>query len=188
MPLRESQAPPPLAPYAVSKLAAEGYCLVAQHVYGIETVALRYFNVFGDRQDPHAEYAAVIPRFVRIMLEGNRPPIFADGTVSRDFTHVEDVVRANLAAAREPWAAGTVLNVATGRSAINDFVFVINELLSTEIEPVYLDARAGDVTRSLADISRARDVLRYEPAVDLVSGLQRTLTWIATREPAHAAQ
>ncbi len=125
MPRRESQALAPLAPYAVSKLAAEQYCMVANRVFGVETVALRYFNVFGEHQDPLSGYAAVIPKFIRIMLDGERPTIFGDGETSRDFTHVENVVDANLAAAVEPAACGRVMNLAIGSS------HTLNELVRT---------------------------------------------------------
>lgn len=183
MPREESQAVAPLAPYAVSKLAAESYCLVAQRVYGVEAVALRYFNVFGERQDPRSEYAAVIPKFIRIMLEGGQPPIFGDGTTSRDFTHVENVIQANLAAAREPDAAGRVVNIAMGRSAtINDLVAMLNDLIGTDLEPLYLDPRPGEVKFSQADITVAREVLGYEPTVDLPTGLRQTIAWIAEHE------
>jgi len=180
MPREETQALAPLAPYAVSKLATEQYALVANRVYGVETVALRYFNVFGERQDPHSGYAAVIPKFIRMMLDGEPPTIFGDGETSRDFTHIENVVRANLAAATEDAAAGLAINVATGEAhTLNQLVAELNELLGTDFEPQYLDSRPGDVPASLADISRAREVLRYEPTVDFVTGLRRTIDWIA---------
>jgi UDP-N-acetylglucosamine/UDP-N-acetyl-alpha-D-glucosaminouronate 4-epimerase len=185
MPRRESQALAPLAPYAVSKLAAEQHALVAHRVFGVETVALRYFNVFGERQDPLSGYAAVIPKFVRMMLDGLRPTIFGDGHHSRDFTHVENVIQANLAAADTPAAGGLVFNVAMGRTqTLNELVDTLNDALDTRLDPVYLDPRPGDVPESLADISRAREVLGYAPAVDFVAGLRRTIDWIAsTRSP-----
>jgi nucleoside-diphosphate-sugar epimerase len=180
MPRRETQPVSPMAPYAVSKLAAEQYALAAHRVYGLETVALRYFNVFGERQDPTSGYAAVIPKFIRLMLAGERPVINGDGLTSRDFTHVENVLQANLAAAESSAAVGLTINVAVGQShTLNELVASLNELLGTDIEPIYGDPRPGDVPDSLADISRARDVLGYEPTVGFTDGLRRTIDWIA---------
>jgi UDP-glucose 4-epimerase len=183
MPRREDRPVSPLAPYAVAKLAAEKYTLVAHRVYGIETVALRYFNVFGERQDPHSGYAAVIPKFIRMMLAGERPVVFGDGHHSRDFTHVENVVHANLAAAHEHAAVGLAINVAMGQThTLNDLVAQLNDLIGTSLEPVYADPRPGDVLESMADVGRARDVLRYDPTVDFVTGLRRTIDWIEAEE------
>jgi nucleoside-diphosphate-sugar epimerase len=189
MPRRESQPVAPLAPYAVSKLAAEQYCMVANRVYGVETVALRYFNVFGERQDPLSGYAAVIPKFIRIMLDGQRPTIFGDGETSRDFTHVENVIEANLAAATEPAAAGRVMNVAIGTShTLNQLVATLGRLLDTDIEPEYAPHRPGDVPESLADVSLARELIGYEPSVAFEEGLQRTIAWIVEQRAAHEAR
>jgi nucleoside-diphosphate-sugar epimerase len=181
MPRKETQRTAPLAPYAVSKLAAEQYALAANRVYEIETIALRYFNVFGERQDPTSGYAAVIPKFIRAMLSRERPTINGDGHSSRDFTHVENVVQANLAAAGAPSSAmGVTINIAMGEShTLNQLVATLNELLGCEVEPLYGPPRPGDVAESLADISRARELLGYAPAVDFVTGLQRTISWIA---------
>jgi UDP-glucose 4-epimerase len=180
MPREETQAVAPLAPYAVSKLAAEQYCMVANRVFGVETVALRYFNVFGEYQDPSSGYAAVIPKFIRIMLDGERPTIFGDGETSRDFTHVENIVEANLAAAEAPAAAGRVMNIAIGDSiTLNELVRTLGRLLDSDIEPEYAPPRAGDVRESLADISLAREVIGYEPSVGFEDGLERTIAWIA---------
>jgi nucleoside-diphosphate-sugar epimerase len=179
MPRRESQPVAPLAPYAVSKLAAEQHALVANNVFGVETVALRYFNVFGERQDPLSGYAAVIPKFIHAMLEGRAPVIYGDGEHSRDFTHIENVVDANLAAADEPAAGGQVFNVAMGKAhTLNELVTALNELLGSRFEPEHVDPRPGDVPASLADISRAREVLGYDPSVDFAAGLERTIAWI----------
>lgn len=184
MPRRESQPLAPLAPYAVAKLAAEQYCLVASRVYDLEVVALRYFNVFGERQDPLSDYAAVIPKFIQMMLNGERPTIFGDGFTSRDFTHIENVVQANLAAAAESTPSGLVFNIAMGRSrTLNQLVESLNELLGTSLEPVYQSPRPGDVPDSLADVSLAREVLGYQPSVDFVDGLRRTIDWIAEHQP-----
>jgi UDP-glucose 4-epimerase len=187
MPRRESQPAAPLAPYAVSKLAAEQYCMVANRVFGLETVALRYFNVFGEYQDPLSGYAAVIPKFIRIMLEGERPTIFGDGETSRDFTHVENVVHANLAAAVEPAAAGRVMNIAIGRSnTLNELVRTLRRLLDSDVEPDYAPARPGDVPESLADVSLARELIGYEPSVAFEQGLRRTIAWIVEQRAREA--
>lgn len=184
MPRREDGPVAPLAPYAVAKLAAERYVQVAHRVFGLETVALRYFNVFGERQDPHSGYAAVIPKFIRLMLDGERPTITGDGTASRDFTYIDNVVAANLTAATAPEAAGRVINVAMQDShTINDLVRTLNDLLSTSIEPIYSPARPGDVPESMADISLARQVLDYWPAVSFEDGLTRTIEHIAETAP-----
>jgi nucleoside-diphosphate-sugar epimerase len=180
MPRQEDQAIAPLAPYAVSKLAAEQYCIVANRVYGLETVALRYFNVFGERQDPTSGYAAVIPKFIRLMLDGQAPTIFGDGETSRDFTHVQNVVEANLAAADVEAAAGRVMNIAIGRShTLNELVGTLRRLIGVDLEPEYADPRPGDVPESLADISRARELIGYDPRVEFEDGLRRTIDWIA---------
>jgi nucleoside-diphosphate-sugar epimerase len=189
MPRRESQPLAPLAPYAVSKLAAEQYCMVANRVYGVETVGLRYFNVFGERQDPLSGYAAVIPKFIRMMLDGQRPTIFGDGQTSRDFTHVENVVEANLAAAVEPAAAGRVMNIAVGSShTLNELVSTLQGLVDSDLEPEYGPPRPGDVSESLADVSLARELLGYEPRIGFEEGLQRTIAWIVEQRAAHEAR
>ncbi len=176
MPRREDQSVAPMAPYAVAKLAAERYTLVANRVFGLETVALRYFNVFGEGQDPSSGYAAVIPKFIGLMLSGQRPTIHGDGSASRDFTHIDNVLAANLAAARAPDAAGRVINVATqGSHTINDLVARLNALLGLEIKPIYGPPRPGDVPESLADISLAKQILDYEPTVGFDEGLRRTI-------------
>jgi UDP-glucose 4-epimerase len=189
MPRRESGPLAPLAPYAVSKLAAEQYCVVANRVFGVETVALRYFNVFGERQDPLSGYAAVIPTFIRMMLDGRPPTIFGDGETSRDFTHIENVVEANLAAAVEPAAAGRVMNIAVGSShTLNELVGMLQRLLGSDLEPEYGPPRPGDVSESLADVSLARELIGYEPSVDLEEGLERTIAWIVEQRAAHEAR
>jgi UDP-glucose 4-epimerase len=180
MPRREVQPVSPLAPYAVSKLAAEQYAIAASRVYGLEAVALRYFNVFGERQDPLSGYAAVIPKFIRQMLRGESPTVFGDGTNSRDFTHVENVVRANIAAAASERANGLAINIATGfKHSLNELVAALNSLLGTQLESQHYPPRTGDVAESLADISRAQERLDYTPTVDFMTGLQRTIGWIS---------
>jgi nucleoside-diphosphate-sugar epimerase len=189
MPRRESQPLAPLAPYAVSKLAAEQYCMVANRVYGVETVALRYFNVFGERQDPLSGYAAVIPKFIRMMLDGQAPMIFGDGQTSRDFTHVENVVEANLAAATAPAAAGRVMNIAVGSSrTLNELAETLRRLLDSDLAPEYAPPRPGDVPESLADVSLARDLIGYEPSVGFEEGLERTIAWIVEMRATHEMQ
>lgn len=178
MPKTVDMRPLPLSPYAVSKLAAEYYCTCWTHVYGLPTVSLRYFNVFGPRQDPDSPYAAVIPAFVSRMLRGQRPIVYGDGEQSRDFCFIENVVAANLLAAEVPTVRGEVVNIACGqRTTLNEIVRDINRLLGTDIAPEYQPPRAGDVRHSLADISEAQRVLGYEPRVMFAEGLERSLAW-----------
>jgi len=173
---RETDLPSPISPYGAAKLAAEGYCQAFTATYGFQTVALRYFNVFGPRQDPDSPYSAVIPLFITAMLGGERPVIYGDGLQSRDFTYVANVVHANLLAADAENLAGRVLNVANGRSTdLLRLIEVLNKLLGTEVEPVHVDPRPGDVRESLADITRARTLLGYEPQVDFEEGLRRSI-------------
>ena len=176
LPKREDMPTFPISPYATAKLAAEGYCRTFATVYALETVALRYFNVFGPRQDPNSQYAAVIPRFIARLLARRSPVIFGDGTQSRDFTYVENVVEANLQAMDAHGVSGQSYNVACGeRTALNELVDELRELLDIDIEPVYRAPLAGDVKHSLADVSKARAELGYEPTVLLREGLQRTI-------------
>lgn len=178
MPKTVDMRPLPLSPYAVSKLAAEYYCTCWTHVYGLPTVSLRYFNVFGPRQDPDSPYAAVIPAFVSRMLRGERPIVYGDGEQSRDFCFIENVVAANLLAAEVPTVRGEVVNIACGqRTTLNEIVRDINRLLGTDIAPEYQPPRAGDVRHSLADISTAEHVLGYRPRVMFAEGLERSLAW-----------
>lgn len=173
---RESDLTMPLSPYAAAKLSAELYCTSFFHSYGLETVSLRYFNVFGPRQDPNGAYAAVIPKFITQMLAGEAPLIFGDGKQSRDFTYVENVVAGNLAAATASGVGGKVFNVASGVSySLLDLTSALNRLLGTKLEPRFEPGRVGDVRDSLADISAARRDLGYEPLVDFATGLERTV-------------
>ena len=170
--------PMPISPYAVSKLAGEGYCLSFGHVYGLETVVLRYFNVFGPRQDPDSQYAAAIPLFITRMLSGESPIVFGDGEQSRDFTYVANVVHANLCAAHSEDGIGEVFNIACGqRHTVNTLVRHINEIASTAVEPQYCDERIGDVKHSQADISAAAERLGYRPPVSFRDGLALTVEW-----------
>jgi UDP-glucose 4-epimerase len=173
----------PKAPYGVSKLAAELYCRVFAQVYGLETVSLRYFNVFGPRQLPDSEYAAVIPRFLRCMLSGKPPVIFGDGEQSRDFTPVANVVEANIRAAVSPRGVGEVFNVACGRaSTLNQLVDWLNAALGTALAPIYEPPRPADIRHSYASIQRAETVLGYRPQVDVEEGLRRTVSWFKEHE------
>jgi nucleoside-diphosphate-sugar epimerase len=184
MPRREDQPVAPLAPYAVAKLAAERYVVVANSVFGVETVALRYFNVFGERQDPSSGYAAVIPKFINLMLSGERPMIHGDGSTSRDFTHIDNVVAANLAAATANGVEGLIVNVAMQQShTLNSLVSTLNGLLGTSIEADHGPSRPGDVPESMADISLARRLLGYEPSVTFDMGLQRTIDHLRETAP-----
>jgi UDP-glucose 4-epimerase len=176
---KENDLPSPLSPYAAAKLTGELYCEAFWHSYGLETVALRYFNVFGPRQDPRGPYAAVIPLFIKAIQEGDRPKIFGDGGQTRDFTYVENVVAANLKAAAAPReAAGRVFNVGNGVAiSLLDLLNELSRILGKKIEPIFLPERVGDVRDSLADITLARSVLGYEPIVDLPTGLVPTVEY-----------
>ncbi len=177
----ESLPPRPMSPYAVGKLAAEKYCQVFHGVYGLETVCLRYFNVFGPRQDPESQYAAVIPLFTRMVLSGRPPLIHGDGEQSRDFTFIDNVVRGNLLAADAPGVAGMVFNIACGGSvSVNRMARGILELLGRrDLEPFHGPERTGDIRDSLADISLAREKLGFEPMVGFDDGLRLTVEHLA---------
>ena len=178
LPKHEGMTTDPLSPYAITKLVGEQYCKVFYEIYGLETVSLRYFNVFGPRQDPNSHYAAVIPKFITAMLNDERPVIFGDGEQSRDFTYVQNNVDANLLACTAPNAAGKMFNIACGeRITLNQLVEVLNDILGKDIEPLYEEERAGDVKHSLADITLARDVLGYEPEYGFREGLVKTVEW-----------
>jgi UDP-N-acetylglucosamine/UDP-N-acetyl-alpha-D-glucosaminouronate 4-epimerase len=177
----------PASPYAVAKLAGEGYCRSFHSVYGLETVALRYFNVFGTRQNPFSQYAAVIPAFINAALEGRPPTIYGDGEQSRDFTYVDNVVDANIRAMDAPDAAGRAMNVACGeRISLNDVIQELRQILGRDIEPRYEAERAGDIKHSLASIDLAGELLGYRPTVDFHEGLARTAEALS-EESRHAA-
>jgi UDP-glucose 4-epimerase len=189
VPTPETQPAMPRSPYAVSKLAAEHYCRVYAELYRLETVALRYFNVFGPRQRPDSPYAAVIPLFMDALLHGWPPEVHGDGLQSRDFTYVDDTVSANLAAATAPSerCSGRAYNVAGGRSiTLLELLDQLGSLLDVRPEPRFTDARPGDVRRSRADISAARRDLGYQPTVTVVEGLSRTLRWAQDGRPARS--
>lgn len=182
LPKREDMPTVPIAPYAVSKLAAEGYCRSFHTVYGLETVSLRYFNIFGPRQDPHSAYAAVVPRFILALLDGRSPTVHGDGEQSRDFTYIDNAVDANVLAANADGVGGQTFNIACGdNTTLNALVEEIRTLADSDVEAVHEDPRAGDVRHSLADVSRARDALGYEPRVSVLEGLRKTFDWYAER-------
>ncbi len=182
LPRVESQFPDPISPYAVSKLAAERYCVSCARVYGLETVTLRYFNVFGPRQDPTSQYAAVVPRFIAAIDAGESVPIYGDGEQSRDFTYVDNVVEANVLAAEAAEPSGHVLNVATGRpTTVNALAETIADALGKPVEKEYLPPRTGDVRDSWADVSEARRLLGWEPRIGLDEGLRLTAEALLAR-------
>jgi UDP-glucose 4-epimerase len=179
LPRVETQAPDPISPYAVAKLAAERFCTSFSRVYGMEIVSLRYFNVFGPRQDPTSQYAAVVPRFIRAIADGDAVTIYGDGEQSRDFTFVDNVVAANLLAADAPGIGGEILNVATGGSVtVNALADAVGNLLDQRVEKVYEPAREADVRASWADVGEARRLLGFEPEVDFDDGLRRTADYL----------
>jgi nucleoside-diphosphate-sugar epimerase len=178
LPKREDMPTNPLSPYALQKLVAEQYCQMFTRLYGFETVTIRYFNVFGPRQDPGSPYSGVISLFSTALLDGRRPTIYGDGGQTRDFTYVANVVDGVLRASEAKDAAGEVINVATGgRISLNDLLTTMNRIVGTNIEAVYQETRAGDVRDSQADISKAKRLLGYEPIVMLEEGLRHTLDW-----------
>ena len=183
LPKREESQGKPLSPYAVHKITAEKYCQVFHEIYGLETICLRYFNVFGPHQDPASQYAAAIPLFIMQMLKGERPQIFGDGEQSRDFTHVANVVEANIRAVEAPAAAGgQIFNIACGeRTTVNAMASEIANLLGVSSVPFYTDPRPGDSLHSFADIEMARTILRFEPALAFKQGLKRTVAWYRKR-------
>lgn len=180
LPKHEEMLPNPISPYAVAKLAGEQYMRAFAKVYGMETVVLRYFNVFGPYQDPSSQYSGVLAVFCRKMLAGEQPGIYGDGEQSRDFTYIDNVVHANLLAAAAPATrvSGQVMNTATGkRSTLNDTFRILRELTGYKGEPAYLEPRAGDIRDSLADVRLAKELLGYEPIVDFREGLRKTVEW-----------
>ena len=179
-PKSETMPLQPLSPYAVHKAASEQYCQVWHRLHGLETVSLRYFNVFGPLQDPESEYAAVIPRFITTVLSGGTPIIFGTGEQSRDFVFVDNVVEANLRAASRPEAAGHIFNVGAGISiTLNHLVAQLSRITGHDIHPIYTDPRPGDVRESLADISHVKAALGYQPVVSFDTGLERTVAAFA---------
>lgn len=183
LPKVEDMPGDPLSPYAVGKYTGELYVKIFAGLYGLPTVSLRYFNIFGPNQDPASEYAAVIPKFIQLMLKGKAPTIYGDGEQSRDFTYIDNAVEANLlACSSDQVGQGEVINVACGeRYTLNELVQMLNEILGSTIEPVYTGARSGDVRHSLADITRAKELLGYTVKVEFKEGLRRTVEWFKGR-------
>ncbi len=178
LPKCEAMCPQPVSPYAISKLACEQHCRVFWQLYGLETVCLRYFNVFGPRQDPESQYAAVIPRFIQAILNERPLTVHGDGMQSRDFSYIDNVVQANLLACTAPEATGQVLNVACGeRHTLLDLIGLLASITGKTPQVVHTPARTGDVPHSLADISRARSSIGYAPVVDFKTGLDKTVAW-----------
>jgi len=178
LPKHDGMMPNPLSPYGAQKLFGEMYCQVFTKAYGLETVSLRYFNVFGPRQDATSQYSGVLALFIPAVLQGRRPTIYGDGLQSRDFTYVKNVAEANLLACKVSGVAGQVFNVACGdRITVNSMLQQINKITGNDITPIYADARAGDIKHSQADITRAREHLGYQPKVGFEEGLRNTIEW-----------
>ena len=178
LPKIETMAANPLSPYAAAKLFGEYYCSVFYKVWGLETISLRYFNVFGPYQDPTSQYAAAIPAFVTLILKDKSPTIYGDGEQSRDFTYIDNVVDANLLAARVRRTAGEVINIACGQAVtINRIIGMINKLVGKNVKPIYAPSRAGDVKHSLADITLARKTIGFNPAISFQQGLEKAIGW-----------
>jgi nucleoside-diphosphate-sugar epimerase len=183
LPKVETMPTAPLSPYALQKLVAEQYCRMVTDLYGLETVTIRYFNVFGPRQDPSSPYSGVISLFISALCDGRQPTIYGDGEHTRDFTYVANVVDGVLRACTAPAAKGEVINVATGvRISLNTLFNTVRQLVGTNVEPLYGEPRAGDVKDSQADISKARRVLGYEPSVTFEEGLEKTVAWYRTSQ------
>lgn len=181
LPKIETMLPMPLSPYAAAKLMCEYYCSVFYKVYGLETISLRYFNVFGPYQDPTSQYAAAIPAFVTSILKDKPPTIYGDGEQSRDFTYIENVVHANLMAAMAQETKGQSVNIACGDSVtVNQIIEMINQIVDKDVKPIYTDPRPGDVKHSLADISLAKEIIGYEPKVEFREGLEKAIAWYRT--------
>ena len=174
----EELSPCPISPYGAAKLAGEYYCKAFYHSYGLETVSLRYFNVFGPRQNPDSPYTGVMAIFIPLMLQDKQPVIYGDGSASRDYTYVDNNVQANMAALTAEQAPGQVINVACGeRYSVLDIVRTINEILGKNIEPVFAPPRPGDIQHSCASIEKARSILGYEPQIRFEAGLEKTIEW-----------
>jgi nucleoside-diphosphate-sugar epimerase len=187
LPKRENMPPSPLSPYALQKVMGTQYCQMFYRLYGFETVVIRYFNVFGPRQDPSSPYSGVISVFSTALIEGRQPTIYGDGEQTRDFTYVANVVDGVLRACDAPNAAGEAINVACGiRISLNELLRVMNTIVGTNLQAIYKDERAGDVKDSQADISKAKALLGYTPSVPLEDGLRHTLAWCRTESAAGA--
>ncbi len=182
-PEKETHLPLPISPYAASKLAGEHYCHVFSKVYGLETVSLRYFNVFGPRQSLETQYAVVVPRFIINMLNNESPPVHGDGRQSRDFTYIDNVVAANILAATTPKISGEVFNIACGKDyTVLDLVKHLNKIMGKDLKPKFTPPRPGDVPRTLADISKAQKLLKLEIKVNFEQGLKKSVEWFNEHE------
>jgi len=178
LPKSEEMNPKPLSPYALQKYIGEEYCRLFFKLYGLETVSLRYFNIFGSKQDPTSIYSAVIPRFIEALLEGRPPIIFGDGEQSRDFTYIENVVQANLLAMSAEHLNGEVINIACGkRTSLNQLLNILQDIVGSKVSPIYEEPRKGDVNHSLADIRKGKRFLNYEPKVEIETGLKKTVEY-----------
>ena len=177
----ESQIPKPQSPYAISKLTGEYYCRVFYQIYKLKTISLRYFNVFGQRQDAHSDYAAVVPKFIQLLLNDQSPTIYGDGEQSRDFTYIDNVVQANCNACDAPQdALGEAINIACGsRITVNQLYSMLCETMDKIINPLYAPPQAGDVKHSLAEIDKARNLLNYDPQVNVATGIKKSIGWFS---------
>jgi nucleoside-diphosphate-sugar epimerase len=179
-PENEDMKPMPKSPYAITKLAGEEYCMSFYNLYGLETAALRYFNVFGPRQNPFSQYSAVVPRFINILKNGQNPTVWGDGSTSRDFTYIDNVVNANILACEKKDAAGNVINIACNKAfTLNELVKNLNDIMGIDIKPAYGPEKIGDVKHSLADIKKADSILGYKPKIDFGDGLKKTVEWFS---------
>jgi len=177
LPKKEDFPPNPISPYALAKYTSEKYCELFYELYGLPTVSLRYFNVFGPNQDPKSEYSAAIPKFISLMIKNKRPIVYGDGEQTRDFTDVENVVSANLLALKSK--ANGVFNIACGkRVSLNQIIALLNKILNKNIKPIYKPKRPGDIKHSLADINKARKLLKYKPKIGIEEGLRKTIDWL----------
>jgi nucleoside-diphosphate-sugar epimerase len=182
LPKKENMPPNPLSPYALQKYVGEQYCRLFFQLYGLETLSLRYFNIFGPKQDPTSIYSAVIPRFIDALIKGGPPIIFGDGEQSRDFTYIDNVVQANLLAMAADHLNGEVINIACGkRISLNQLLGILKNILSSKVSPVYQEPRIGDVKHSLADISKGKKLLNYVPQIEAEVGLKRTVEFFQKR-------
>ncbi|MEW5694268.1 MAG: SDR family oxidoreductase [Candidatus Hydrogenedentota bacterium] len=180
LPKRENMIPNPLSPYAITKLTAEHYCRVFYDLYGLETVCLRYFNIFGPKQNPESQYAAAIPKFINMVLNNVKPTVYGDGCQTRDFTFVENVVSANILAMSAISAPGKIINIGCEKAiSVNELVNIIKKILKSSIEPEYLPKKPGDVRDSLSDITLAKKILNYFPATDIYEGLEKTCKYFS---------
>jgi nucleoside-diphosphate-sugar epimerase len=183
LPKREDMPPNPLSPYALQKYVGEQYCRLFFQLYGLETISLRYFNVFGPKQDPESIYSAVIPKFIDALVRGRNPVVFGDGEQSRDFTYIDDVIQANLLAMSIDRLYGDVINVAYGKkTSLNELLVILKDILGTTVSPLYEEPRKGDVKNSLADIDNAKSSLHYYPRIDIKIGLEKTAAFFKNRK------